>query len=108
VTCQNATCVALSSVGTTCMISTDCVRTAYCNYPQDVCAPKIGVSGTCTGIAGSECVDSCYCDLGTKLCTTKLANCASCSNSFTCQSDYCSNGACQGSSSFGLSFLCGS
>jgi hypothetical protein len=108
VTCQNATCVALSSVGTTCMISTDCVRTAYCNYPQDVCAPKIGVGGICTGIAGSECVDNCYCDLGTKMCTTKLANGASCSNSVTCQSDYCSNGACQGSGNFGLSLLCGS
>jgi hypothetical protein len=108
VTCQDGTCVALTPLGASCLISTECVRTAYCSYPQDVCTTKVSAGGACTGIAGSECVDSAYCDTGTRQCTAKLANGAACASSIACQSLYCSGGTCQGSSNVALSWLCGS
>jgi hypothetical protein len=107
VTCQDGTCVALLPLGASCMISTDCVRTAYCSYPQDVCTTKINAGGACTGIAGSECVDSAYCDTSALQCKPTLADGAQCGSSAQCQSDYCSNGTCQGNS-LGLQLLCGS
>ena len=108
VTCQDGTCVALKALGASCLISTECVRTAYCSYPQDVCTTKISAGGACTGIAGSECVDSAYCDTNARQCMAKLANGAACTSLITCQSLYCSGGTCQGSSTAGLSIFCGS
>jgi len=108
VTCQDGTCVALTALGGACLISTECVRSAYCSYPQDVCTTKIAAGGACTGIAGSECVDSAFCDTAALVCKAKLANGATCTSSLQCQSDYCSNGTCQGNSDLGMSLLCGS
>jgi hypothetical protein len=108
VACDDGTCVALTPLGASCLISTDCVRTAYCSYPQDVCTTKISAGGACTGIAGSECVDSAYCDTSALQCKPKVADGGACTSLITCQSGYCSNGTCQGSSNLGLSMLCGS
>jgi hypothetical protein len=108
VTCQDGTCVALKALGASCLISTECVRTAYCSYPGDVCTTKISAGGACNGIAGSECVDSAYCDTNARQCMAKLANGAACTSLITCQSLYCSGGTCQGSSTAGLSIFCGS
>ena len=102
--CQDGTCVALIPVGKDCLISTSCVRTAYCNFPQYVCTPKISAGGDCTGIAGSECVDSAYCDTDALQCKAKLADGATCTSPIVCESGYCSKGMCQSS---GLSLLCG-
>jgi hypothetical protein len=108
VSCQNGTCVALAGLGASCVSPIDCVRTAYCSFPGYVCTAKVAAGGACTGIAGSECVDSAYCDTTALHCTAKLASGAACTSSAQCQSDYCSNGTCQGSSVIGLSLLCGS
>jgi hypothetical protein len=108
VSCEDGTCAALAALGASCLISTDCVRSAYCSYPGDVCTTKVDVGGACTGIAGSECVDSAYCDTSAKKCVSKLANGGDCTSSTVCQSGYCSNGTCQGSSNVAMTFLCGS
>lgn len=106
--CSGGACVALAGLGATCQISTDCIRSAYCNYPNDVCTAKIRLGDACTGIAGSECVDGAVCDTNAKTCVAKLANGATCGSSSACQSDYCSNGTCQGSSNIAMALLCGS
>lgn len=104
---NSGTCVALNPVGKACLISSDCVSTAYCNHPQYICTPQVNAGGDCTGTNDSECVDSAYCDTDAKQCKAKLANGATCTSSTACESDDCSSGKCQ-SNTAGLSFFCGS
>jgi hypothetical protein len=110
ITCASGTCTALAAAGATCTFSSDCVRTAFCDYHQDTCVPRIAAGAACTGSDSSECVDGYYCPTTTaQQCIAKLANGTACTTSDMCQSDYCSNGTCQngGLDTFGLSLLCG-
>lgn len=110
VQCKSGSCVALGAVGATCSYTSDCVRSAFCDYAKDLCTARVAAGATCTGSDSAECVDGAYCPTSSKQCTAKAANGASCTTSSMCLSDYCSNSTCQGDSgsNFGLSLYCGS
>jgi hypothetical protein len=105
--CRLGTCAALVAAGGTCGLSSDCVRSAFCNFSTDLCATRVAAGGTCTGSDSSECVDGYYCTSSSKQCTAKVANGGSCTTSSMCQSDYCLNSVCADDNS-GLSLICGS
>jgi hypothetical protein len=107
VTCEQGTCVALAAVGASCSMSSDCVRTAYCSFPQDKCAPKVALGQACSNVAGSECVDDAFCGEATKLCTARLPNGAACTSFRQCKSDSCTNGTCEADANFALALICG-
>ncbi len=108
--CKSGTCVALIAVGATCSSTSDCVRSAYCDYTKGSCTPHVATGSTCKGSDSSECIDGDYCDSTTKLCAAKGANGAACTTANMCQSSNCPSGTCQsnGLDTFGLTLLCGS
>jgi hypothetical protein len=79
-------------------------------------ASLVVLSTACGGNSGGDSQNfvSTYCTEVAKCCGQaglpsdgKLANGGACTSSSVCQSDYCSNNACQGSSNVAMSFLCG-
>ena len=110
VQCKLGTCTALAAVGATCSYSSDCVRTAFCDYAKDQCVARVAAGATCTGSDSSECVAGYYCPTNPpRQCTAQVGIGAQCGSSTECQSGNCSNSTCQsgGLDTFGLSLLCG-
>jgi len=109
VRCEEDVCTAMAALGERCSFSSDCVRTAYCDYAQNQCVARIPEGGACSGGSSDECLEDYYCpSSGAKQCTAKLPNGAACTSNSSCQSGSCSNGACDGGGDFGLMLLCGS
>jgi hypothetical protein len=107
VRCEEGVCTAMAAIGERCSFSSDCVRTAYCDYAQSQCVARIPEGGTCSGGSSDECLEDFYCS-SSEQCTAKLPNGAACTSNSSCQSGSCSNGACDGGGDFGLMLLCGS
>lgn len=102
-------CVALKNSGETCSGATsDCVKTAYCDFTQKKCVDRLPTDSPC-GVSGSTdvCQPKNYCDTTTKKCTVQLGVGAGCARSDQCESKSCVNGKCGAGGDLGLALLCG-
>ncbi len=89
------TCVALREVGAACTSTLDCVRSAFCDYDQDLCTARLSAGGDCSIGGSGACVDGYYCTSDTSQCAAQKANGAACSTFSECRSSNCANGTCQ-------------
>jgi hypothetical protein len=109
VRCDGNTCVALTEAGGSCLSSSDCVRSAYCDSSQDKCATRVANGATCAGPSyNNDCVAGNYCNATSKQCTPQLASGAPCSTSDMCLSESCSGTVCtEFGAGFAWAIFCG-
>jgi hypothetical protein len=114
-TCSSTTqkCEAPATKGEACSADSDCTAADYCDFSgtSNTCTPRVSDGAACS-LGGAECVPTAYCDTTSQTCVPALASGAACSTSGSgtpCQTGlYCVNGTCGGSSTAGLSLICGS
>jgi hypothetical protein len=106
--CDGTACAAISGIGDYCTSSSDCADGAYCDYAASTCAALRPVGAACEQFS-DECAEGAYCSAATLTCTAGLPAGAACTDSETCRSTSCVNGACLGDepADLGLLLICG-
>ena len=90
--CQGApgatVCSAPAGRGQSCVYA-DCISELYCNPTTQLCGDFVAIGQPCLPGGEINCVAGATCDSSTALCVAKSANGVSCSQGFTCASNFC-------------------
>lgn len=105
-TAQTGACVALADVGASCLLTSDCVATAFCDGSTGLCATRKPVGTPCADPAG-ECEAGSFCDLANLTCAAQLDVGAPCTENAQCLTGNCPDGSCQPTPTGGANPLCG-
>ena len=105
-TAQTGACVALVEVGAPCLLTSDCVATAFCDGGTGLCATRKAIGAPCADPAG-ECEDAAFCDLTAMACAAKLDVGGYCTEHVQCLTGNCPDGTCQPTPGGGANPVCG-
>ena len=100
------TCAALLAVGATCRFSSDCVRSAFCDYSKTTCTARVAAGDVCTGSNSEDCVDGYYCSSTSNQCTAQVASGTACTTDVMCKSDNCNGVTCEDNNYLWLTHRC--